>query len=367
MKCLYSSLVILLVLQQPGSSIAVPQLMEFSNTSSKCYGAVDFKKYGHYCKNIPKYPRLQTLKVSDSRILLKIISIGPGTTGTRTIYSALCSVLHIRAWHYNSLCKEVESADFKVVKRMNGDVEYFETPRSGLLKITDALMAIRRSAPAIVDTPASELFIDLSLSTPNAAIILSMRDPKEWALRRATIHAHETVICDRKLWDLPGVLHPFDFVGCLQSCRSCSRPLVSLHEYIYGQPFSKFHKIDRTDITPAVAVRLKTLEEAYVRMNTVHACLASKRDFLPVCLWDIQNFTIESFAENLRQFILGSHISPSFSGLTVHEYPPDFLIPQKTRIKHYKNRLTHSSNRTKVVIGATEGRPTAISVTARPK
>lgn len=315
--------------------------------NSKCHKAIDFKKYGYIRERLPKKSRVNVNVKSPS---LKIINPGlfvafqifvhdpvpgPGTTGTRTIQNALCEVLWIRSWHFRDNCKQTETSDFRIISTFQNEATFHESRRGAKEKIQKAMRSICSSAIAIGDTPSSEFYVDLSLLVPKAVTIFTFRDPVHWASRRITAHAQEVLLCDFNLWEHPVLLHPFDLTGCLEACPSCIKPFMSLFEFAYGESFSRFKPTTKDVTSPDVMKKLKHIEAAYVRMNTVNMMMASGKEVLPLCLWDLQgsNVTssVESVARIVMEFLKNSSLNNSFPDLSIHNKAPERLIPTKTR------------------------------------
>jgi hypothetical protein len=225
----------------------------------------------------------------------------------------------------------METGDFRAVSTFQQEATFHESRNGAKDKIQKAMRAICASAVAIGDTPSSEFYVDLALLAPKAVSIFTFRDPVHWAARRITAHAQEVLICDFSLWDHPKLLHPFDLTGCLEACPSCVKPFVSLFEFAYGEQFSRFKPTTKDVTSPDVAKKLKFVQAAYVRMNTVNLMMTSGRDLLPLCLWDLQssNMTssVQSVAGLIKSFLQNSSLGKDFAHLSIHTQAPDRLVP----------------------------------------
>lgn len=201
---------------------------------------------------------------------------------------------------------------------------FFDSRKGAVDHISRAIMAITRNTVSIGDTPTAELFVDLSLLAPQAISIFTFRNPIQWAIKRVMTHSNEILLCSFNLWEHEKVLHPFDLIGCLEACPSCRHPFVSLHELIYGEPFSKFKRTTKSLTSPDVSKRLQRLQAAYIRMNTVNMMIAAQREVLPLCLWDMVNSssTTEALAITIRDFLQNSSLKTEFSGLSIHHSRP---------------------------------------------
>jgi hypothetical protein len=126
----------------------------------------------------------------------------------------------------------------------------------------------------------AEIFPDLIGLRPWALITASYRDPMAWAKRRKEEHGMVSV-CHRSLWNTSGVLHPYDYIGCLKTKSNVKDALV----------------------IAAKKLSIPEMASAYIKMNTVNAFLALSKgvSFLPICIFDSATGTSESIASLLTQ------------------------------------------------------------------
>lgn len=123
--------------------------------------------------------RLEPVATSSRNIIL---GAGSGTTGTRSIGTAL-GLLGLSGWHFPHRTRWGDSL-FEILGRF---VPPFTAEQKTACRATLQAHDYTRIPPQvdyILDAPIAELFIDLYLAFPNAKFILSTRPELEWAERR---------------------------------------------------------------------------------------------------------------------------------------------------------------------------------------
>eukprot|EP00928_Gymnodinium_smaydae_P097241 TRINITY_DN8761_c0_g2_i1.p1 TRINITY_DN8761_c0_g2~~TRINITY_DN8761_c0_g2_i1.p1 ORF type:complete len:376 (+),score=30.16 TRINITY_DN8761_c0_g2_i1:103-1128(+) len=110
-----------------------------------------------------------------------VISVGSGTTGTRALANALRMLgLNIQHWYDQGDNLEFISAVEEALKLPE---------RQCFAKLNEAnYVQLLKKVGALLDTPASEMFLDLWLVFPKAKFILTTRKSDDWAAKRLKEH-----------------------------------------------------------------------------------------------------------------------------------------------------------------------------------
>lgn len=131
-----------------------------------------------------------------------ILGASPGTTGTMSLYRALV-MLGVSVVHY--------SQSFNATSGLESNT-YDRVPAGGPVPLLRPLFAATHPAPpvdldaartvdlrflaetdALIDTPAQEIFFDVLATFPRARVIVTARDPLEWAISRRARHPTDRV------------------------------------------------------------------------------------------------------------------------------------------------------------------------------
>ena len=218
-------------------------------------------------------------------ITLKSLNVGPGTTGTRTVNTVVCQDLSVATIHWYSVCNN-HTADL-TVQRWASRLYKCTYQRRAKCPSSELLLAYPNVLGTILtqfeyasDFPIGEMLSDILPYVPNLSVLMTVRDPDEWALRRQEVH-RRTPICSRVLWDHPNVLHPFDIIGCLHSAQFVHEALI-----------------------PVSTVPRDVLREGFVRYNTAVLGIIEQHrlPFLPICLWDHHSSSSSDLVRMLREF-----------------------------------------------------------------
>ena len=131
-----------------------------------------------------------------------LLGASPGTTGTMSLYRALL-MLNVSVVHY--------STEFNA---SSGEerTTYGNVPPGGPVPLLRPLFAATHPAPpvdlaavraldlrflaatdALLDTPAMEIFYDVLATFPNARVIVTARNPHDWAASRRARHPTDRV------------------------------------------------------------------------------------------------------------------------------------------------------------------------------
>lgn len=153
------------------------------------------------------------------------------------------------------------------------------------------------------------------------------------------------LICRPELWDLDGVLHPFDMIGCLVvQKQNVSHAVISYREYINQQKLIPVweQEVLRTyvhnnmnnktmDLIRKTFLREK-FKEAFVRMNTINLkvyyhyqnvhqrqSIPTQSDPLMICIWDyVPNRVSSKLDKNVSTDLLHHKISQFLLRRNIH-------------------------------------------------
>ena len=210
----------------------------------------------------------------------RYINFGAGTTGTRFLFDLMCNVFNISGTHFRAFCngsgnitRSTISSNwsFGVYDHMVSEPPMWTRyEMKALTRMVQEMLDIKNGGSFWTDSPVPQIFVDLISLIPRALSMATYRDPNVWAQRRTEEHSLE-YMCHPKLWHASGVLHPYDFIGCLNASRHVS------NAFIFIKNVTKHH-----------------VKSAYVKMNTVNAYHALVRNinFLPVCLFDAESSSV---------------------------------------------------------------------------
>ena len=295
-----------------------------------CANAIDFARYGHILEK-------KGLVLSRSRVFtnedppslystlprkLSLINAGAGSTGTSEIYEIMCNGLHVRAFHSPWHCGVKKLDDLTIMFGRVHDIHLDRITQARAEALLRRLSAgkVKNRNPHVLlerfykerivqlshvffvtDSPVAEVLHELLLlSKQNSGLMLTLREPHDWAIKRITSYGN-SLICRKQLWDNPDVLHPFDYIGCFIASKKHLRGIkddgytvegafTTILDHALGRaPFGRFGQDFTEEMrTQLNSTRVKEVEQAFVQMNTVNWLLAEKmgKPVLPICLWD---------------------------------------------------------------------------------
>lgn len=242
---------------------------------------------------------------------IRALNIGSGTTGTRLIHRIFCQDLHLRSMHWRSACNRNSKKEISIRNELvdwswkitlciySYELEHLcphlnesvgashdfcdkvssmsRLPSQGqclsenfLQQLQSHVIHVFSEAEAYNDTPVDYLFGYLAPYLPTyTKLILTIRDPTQWTLRRFHDHPYITKMCRRRWSDSAEVFHPFDIVNCIRQTRYVGEALEIVlplgNTTVYSEEFRR-------------------IQQAYTQMTSFNAWLA--KDPLILCLWD---------------------------------------------------------------------------------
>ena len=223
------------------------------------------------------------LDIARDEITLKVVNIGAGTTGTRDLARLICKEFGLKTLHYTAVCNTPYHG---VAEQFSPLRLYFDIKASDFLRFyyKEVLLEVLTQYELLTDDPLAQLLPDILLAVPDVSILATLRDPLSWARRRKEKHPR-AVICQPLLWDHPNVLHPFDFIGCLQQAG----------DQTVGEAIVLVQNISET-----------SLASAFVLYNTVslHQVLAAGCPVQAFCFWDMpaEQHSTTRMTSKLRHF-----------------------------------------------------------------
>ena len=280
--------------------------------SSHCRNSIISAKNSEYeedlvGKTFPSGSRLR-IEAQDVRIgIFSVVNCGSGTTGTHSIYDAMCDHKY-KSVHFRLSCNYDSESDYVLQKRQALEMWHVMLTRcvlsssrknhcrsdTILKKLRSALLDALPVINFITDSPTDVIFPEIAAIYPETVrVICTYRNPHTWAKRRLRTHGTTQLICRPELWAHGAVLHPFDIVGCL--LYNTTFPfdvLTTTFEFINGVDFDTFKTLSdsqRKAVALARGNSVQRLEKAYRLLNTVNYRIiqAKNLQFLPICLWDL--------------------------------------------------------------------------------
>lgn len=188
---------------------------------------------------------------------LRVVNFGAGTTGTTTLYNIMCNSYAVPSLHFRRICHSTASNPlmhwYTHVVRCASSVTPIAVCQSGhlLSRLQLALQRVATTMTFVTDSPIDGIFTELLAASPQAAILNSCRDPATWAQRRMYGHSN-AIICAHRHWNY--ILHPFDYIGCLQHSTSAAEAFVTLQDFVNASSLSE------------LAVAYKTMDEYNTRV-----------------------------------------------------------------------------------------------------
>lgn len=244
------------------------------SSNSTCAGAVNMAHLRSMRLSLSDLIyRIDVLPSHPGRDPVKYINIGAGTTGTTTLFQDVCWASNMTGSHWGRRCLDRGGnsvALYEWYVRMFNCTEGYHDSCNRIDAIRIYYENFRKSMSSggtyWTDSPASEAFVDALRLNPEMSVIATYRNPDEWAYKRRGLH-NRSLICSPSLWNRPGVLHPFDYIGCLRAATGSTVEGVI---------------VQLADVTRDM------LKHAYIKMSTVNAFHVALHDrpFLPICAFD---------------------------------------------------------------------------------
>ena len=124
-----------------------------------------------------------------------ILGASPGTTGTMSLYYALV-MLNVSSVHYSRQYHAPNGTEWTSYEEGGGPVPLLKPlfaasgtpPPVDLAAIKTTDMRFLEGTEALLDTPAMEVFFEALVTFPSAKIILTSREPRQWAVTRRARH-----------------------------------------------------------------------------------------------------------------------------------------------------------------------------------
>jgi hypothetical protein len=203
---------------------------------------------------------------------LKVINIGAGTTGTRDLARLICKEFGVVTLHHTAVC----NTNYHGITEQFAPLKwYFDVEAFIFLKFYhEVLLDAVLNYDFLTDDPLAQLIQDVLTIVPNISVLSTIRDPVIWARRRKEQHM-DAVICHPDLWTFPGVLHPFDFIGCLHAVSDDNK--MEKKKKLVGDALVTIQNISEA-----------SLASAFIQYNTIslHQVLAARRPLQVFCFWD---------------------------------------------------------------------------------
>ena len=127
-----------------------------------------------------------------------ILGASPGTTGSMSIYFALVT-LGVGTVHYSRQFNASDGTEASTYADDGGPVPLLRPlfnydrpagmpPPVNIAAIRSIDLRFLSATEALLDTPSMEIFFDALATFPNARVIISTRDAREWAASRRARH-----------------------------------------------------------------------------------------------------------------------------------------------------------------------------------
>eukprot|EP00935_MAST-01C_sp_MAST-1C-sp1_P000724 g724.t1 len=239
-----------------------------------------------------------------------LVGAGQGTTATHAVYESLCR-MGLKAIHWQQCCNMPTSSKAFLAHRkivglfytvLSDERMFVRSTRDFRPPLLDSAltrtlmpMAFRRvsvtnmvkgllqevlaEVHAVIDSPYPELLRHVLALQPDADVILTLRDPVQWASKRkggGHLQAHGApLICSPELWSATAVATPFDLLACFDSTGRMTR----------RQAIRRVQQVESADLSAAF-----TTYNNWVFIGLALSSPAKKEDF------------DECFAENGDKF-----------------------------------------------------------------
>jgi hypothetical protein len=130
--------------------------------------------------SVPSSKEINVNTLSGLTSSILVLAAGQGTTGTHSIFHELCE-MNLKSVHYRTGCRGVSV-------KMEVDLKNTDRDLANMLRKVQF-----QGVEAVIDSPVAYVFNELYISSPNAKVILSVRDPDTWVLHRLEDHPHALV------------------------------------------------------------------------------------------------------------------------------------------------------------------------------
>lgn len=233
---------------------------------------------------------------------MKLIDVGFGTTGTRTIHKYLrerfegvtCHGINCEAGIRCELGElyQITLKNQCVEKRIKESqceshtlIEQFQ---ESLIK------SLELQIVAVSDTPYGYFISEYLQLVPSYQIIHSVRDPYTWVLQRLAEHPFGDLLCDPRIPHVAATVStPFSILECLSISKYASDYLISMRDYlnITQQEAQRYVAMPRheaeTAMPPRTRQRLHDLMGSYVDFNwRILRTAQPRNNYVAVCVWD---------------------------------------------------------------------------------
>lgn len=256
-------------------------------SKSQCAGAVDMSAL-RSMKTGPLASRLNISLQSDEREP-RYISFGAGTTGTTWLFDIMCNSFNISGTHFHAYCDGTGN-NVRGTTSSNWSLDVYNhmaakrptstaAEKKALSDMVKSMLQGKNEGSFWIDSPVPQIFVDLIGLARWTLSMATYREPEVWVQRRFDRHSME-YMCHPRLWKAPGVLHPFDFIGCMSATSNVAKA------------FQFIKHIPRAGV-----------KYAFVKMNTVNAYHALLHDipFLPICIFDPDSGSAQNLTQQLEQ------------------------------------------------------------------
>ena len=140
-----------------------------------------------------------------------LIGASPGTTGTMSLYYALVA-LGVSAVHYSRQYNATDGSETTSYAAGGGPVPLLQplfratgtSPPVDLAAARHADLRFLDATEALLDTPSMEIFFEALATFPKARVVITARDPSQWAASRRARHPTDRApLFDRLGFDAP--------------------------------------------------------------------------------------------------------------------------------------------------------------------
>ena len=230
----------------------------FKLRNSSCSKAIDIEQ----ALNLQRQLTYGSAEGKSSR--LKLVNIGSGTTGTTFVFKIACKALHLKGFHWKWNCS---GASHNPLAIWWDYLEYCIPSESrckskAVLDMLDyEALRVFNEVQFLMDSPLDVIHFDYAAYMKDALVLLTIRDPEEWALKRKLEHPKEPLMCNPAVYASGRARHPFDLISCLES-------VDFVHQAIM------------------IETNQTRIVEGYVAMNTYNAAMAGENLHI-MCVWDV--------------------------------------------------------------------------------
>jgi hypothetical protein len=124
-----------------------------------------------------------------------LLGASPGTTGTMSVYYALV-MLGVSAVHYSRQYNATDATEANSYAVGGGPMPLLRPlfaatgapPPVDLAAVRRADLRFLEATDALLDTPSMDMFFEALATFPNARVLLTAREPRQWAASRRARH-----------------------------------------------------------------------------------------------------------------------------------------------------------------------------------